>query len=107
MNKIVPTLILSLVSSCSQINYPVWLGDKGLEDMCHKDGVYTYTHQSVTKEFDVHLVSRTEIINKCNNDYAVACILGNTRIYVTPGRNCTKALAHELSHGFNYKFAPK
>jgi len=86
------------------ILYPVWLGDEGVSEMCEASGIYEYTHQGETKEFEVHLTSQADMSTYCTNGPAQACIVDDYDIYVTPGVTCTRSMAHELSHGFGMDF---
>ena len=83
--------------------------------MCEQSGIHTYTHEGVTKEFNVHLTEQDAMYDICGMTRtgsgidartvpANACILNNHDIYVTPGRTCPKSMAHELSHGFGMDF---
>ncbi len=101
-----------LLTACSSIDYPVWLGDNGVGRMCESDGTYSFTHLGVTKEFEVNLVNESKIYETCgsglHNGYSVqACILNNKRIFVKPGNLCAKHMAHELSHGFGMHFVDR
>ncbi len=104
----------SLLTACSSIQYPVWLGDNGVEEMCESDGTYSFTHLGVTKEFEVKLVNEAEIFKACGPGRGIhdtlsikACILGGKKIFVQPGNLCPKFMAHELSHGFGMHFVDR
>ena len=99
-------LILLLLSGCT-IQYPVWLGDEGVAEMCQGTGVYDYTHEGVTKQFTVTLMDWRDIQDFCTNltgRPAKACISGGYFIYAPEGMFCEKSMAHELSHGFGMHF---
>ncbi|MEP6388487.1 MAG: hypothetical protein ABJ056_01070 [Halioglobus sp.] len=101
-----------IMSGCSSISYPVWLGDDGVAEMCESDGLYSYTHVGETKEFEVHLVDSQGISENCGKFLdggrdIRACILFDRNIFVTPGPTCQKDMAHELSHGFGMHFVDR
>ena len=101
-----------ILSGCSSISYPVWLGDNGVEQMCESDGLYAYSHLGVTKQFEVHLVDAQGISEHCGQgmhqgNQIEACILGNKKIFVKPGNKCASHMAHELSHGFGLHFVDR
>jgi hypothetical protein len=54
--------------------------------------------EGVTKTFYVNVVD--DVSEYCD---ARACIYRSYDIYVPKGSNCSKFLAHELSHGFGVK----
>lgn len=98
------------LTGCS-IQYPVWLGDEGVARMCMQSGIYDYTHNGVTKQFSVQITDPLDMYKACGTSrdgrHAQACIIDNYTIFATPGRNCTKSMAHELSHGFGMHFVDR
>ena len=103
-------LILLLLSGCT-IQYPVWLGDEGVAEMCESEGVHSFTHEGEKRAFHVSFVQPEDMYAICgdarNGKPARACIINNADIYVTPGVNCPKSMAHELSHGFGMHFVDR
>ena len=101
---------LLLLSGCT-ISYPVWQGDKGISQMCEKSGTYDFTHNQMTREFAVHLVSEQEIRFACgfgrDGRVAAACIVNGYDIYVSRGVICPIQVAHELNHGFGLHFVDR
>ncbi|MEP4148316.1 MAG: hypothetical protein ABJL54_13950 [Halioglobus sp.] len=96
-----------LLSGCT-ISYPVWLGDKGVSQMCEESGTYEFTHNQMTREFAVHLVDENGIRLACGYGRdAAACIVNGYDIYVSPGVICPKQMAHELSHGFGLHYVDR
>lgn len=102
-------LILLLLTGCSHIKYPVWLGDDGIDEMCESTGVYDFTHRGETKQFTVTLMDWRDVMDFCTNMTGVparACILDNYFIYAPDGVTCAKSMAHEVGHGFGVQLDP-
>ena len=108
--KIAIFLSLSIMTGCA-VSYPVWLGDSGVSELCSESGISNFTHNGVTRPFNVNLVDDTEILENCGHDRygapAVACIINGFNIYVQPGALCAKHMAHELNHGFGLHYVDR
>ena len=100
-------LILLILTGCSHIKYPVWLGDPGIAEMCESTGVYDFTHRGETKQFTVVLMDWRDVMDFCTNMTGVpskGCIIDNYFIYAPEGKLCATTMAHEVSHGFGMDF---
>jgi len=105
-----------MATGCSTIDYPIWLGDQNVAEMCESDGRYSFTHGGITKQFEVNLVDPRGVSEACEKgpsqglhrgDDILACIVNSEQIFVSPGNSCPSHMAHELSHGFGLHFVDR
>jgi len=98
------TIILVLLLSGCTLMVPVWRGDVS-SDQC-TDGVHSFTHEGITKEYVLYRVSQDKMMSVCGS-YTRGCTLGRRDVYILENIDCKATLAHELNHVFGYDWVDR